>query len=130
VRCIPCEVVSQTRCHLTCPSISKKKKVGGGCAFPGADMQKPYASKCRQGKMIIDLFRDFFTKIAYFQVMNFIPVKVSTLYIFSSSVSQRAFCATENSFTSFLVIIECGVGIDRMSLCHETQASGVIHPSE
>jgi hypothetical protein len=23
----------------------------------------------------------FFTKIAYFQVMNFIPVKVSTLYL-------------------------------------------------
>jgi hypothetical protein len=43
-------------------------------------MRKPYASKCGQGKIKIDLFRDFFTKIAYFQVMNFIPVKVSTLY--------------------------------------------------
>jgi hypothetical protein len=28
----------------------------------------------------------FFTKIAYFQVMNFIPVKVSTLYIDNSMV--------------------------------------------
>jgi hypothetical protein len=44
-------------------------------------MQKPYASKCGQGKIKIDLFRDFFTKIDYFQVMNFIPVKVSTLYM-------------------------------------------------
>jgi hypothetical protein len=60
--------------------LKKKKNVGCGCALPGADMQKPYASKCGQGKIKIDLFRDFFTKIAYFQVMNFIPVKVSTLY--------------------------------------------------
>jgi hypothetical protein len=57
-----------------------KKKVGGGCALPAADMQTPYASKCGQGKIKIDLFRYFFTKIAYFQVMNFIPVKVSILY--------------------------------------------------
>jgi hypothetical protein len=39
-----------------------KKKVGGGCALPGADMQKPYASKCGQGKMKIDLFRYFLQK--------------------------------------------------------------------
>jgi hypothetical protein len=58
----------------------EKKKVVGGCALWGADMQKPCASKCGQGKIKIDLFRDFFTKIAYFQVMNFIPVKVSILY--------------------------------------------------
>jgi hypothetical protein len=57
------------------------QKVGGGCALPGADMQKPYASKCGQGKIKIVLFRYFFTKIASFEVMNFIPVKVSTLYI-------------------------------------------------
>jgi hypothetical protein len=44
-------------------------------------MQKPYAPKCGQGKTKIDLFRDFFTKITYLQVMNFIAVKVSTLYI-------------------------------------------------
>jgi hypothetical protein len=77
VRCIPCEVVFQTRCHLTYPSI-KKKKVWGGCALPGADMQKPYASKCGQTKN--RPVSGFFTKIVYFQVMNFIPVNVSTLY--------------------------------------------------
>jgi hypothetical protein len=67
-----------------------KKKVGVACALSGADMQKPYASKCGQGKIKIDLFRYFlqkspvsifFTKISYFQVMKFIPVKVSTLYV-------------------------------------------------
>jgi hypothetical protein len=40
-----------------------KKKNGGGCALPGADMQKPYASKCGQGKIKIDLFRDFLQKL-------------------------------------------------------------------
>jgi hypothetical protein len=39
-----------------------KKKVGGGCALAGADMQKPYASKCGQGKIKIDLFRYFLQK--------------------------------------------------------------------
>jgi hypothetical protein len=33
------------------------------------------------GKTKIDLFRDFFLKMVNFKVMNFIPVKVSTLYI-------------------------------------------------
>jgi hypothetical protein len=42
VRCILCQVVR------------------GGCALPGVDMQKPYASKCGQGKTKIDLFRDFY----------------------------------------------------------------------
>jgi hypothetical protein len=51
-------------------------------------MQKPYASKCRQGKTKIDRFRDFFTKTAYVQVMNFIPVKVSTLYIQSIMIAE------------------------------------------
>jgi hypothetical protein len=50
-----------------------KKKVRGCCELPGADMQKPYAPKCGQ-------VSGFFTKITYVQVMNFIPVKVSTLY--------------------------------------------------
>jgi hypothetical protein len=36
-----------------------KKKVMGGCALPGADMQKPYTPKHGQGKTKIDLFRDF-----------------------------------------------------------------------
>jgi hypothetical protein len=45
-------------------------------------MQKPYAPKCGQGKTKIDLFRDFLQKPPIqVQVMNFIPVKVSTLYI-------------------------------------------------
>jgi hypothetical protein len=34
-----------------------KKKVGGGCALPGADMQKPYASECGQGKIKIDFLQ-------------------------------------------------------------------------
>jgi hypothetical protein len=42
--------------------IFEQKKVRGGCALPGEDMQKPYASKCRQGKRKIDLFRDFLQK--------------------------------------------------------------------
>jgi hypothetical protein len=37
-----------------------KKKIGGGCALPGADMQKPYASKYGQGKIKIYLFRYFY----------------------------------------------------------------------
>jgi hypothetical protein len=57
-----------------------KKKVRGCCELPAADMQKPYTPKYGQGKTKIDLFRDFFTKITYVQVMNFISVKVSTLY--------------------------------------------------
>jgi hypothetical protein len=44
-------------------------------------MQKPYAPKYRQRKTKIDIF-GFFTKMAHVQVMNFIPVKVSTLYTF------------------------------------------------
>jgi hypothetical protein len=39
-----------------------KKKVRGGCALPGGDMQKPYAPKCKQRKTKIDLFRDFLQK--------------------------------------------------------------------
>jgi hypothetical protein len=40
-----------------------KKKVRGGCALPGGDMQKPYAPKWGQGKTKIDLFRDFLQKL-------------------------------------------------------------------
>jgi hypothetical protein len=54
--------------------------------------------------------------------------KMQRWWIFDSEtdytlVSQRAFCDTENSFTkinfiaSFLVIIECGVGIDSKFQC-------------
>jgi hypothetical protein len=34
----------------------------GGCALPGADIQKPYAPKCGKRKTKIDLFRDFLQK--------------------------------------------------------------------
>jgi hypothetical protein len=76
VHCIPCEVGVQTRCRCHLPLHLKKKS----CALPEADMQQPYMPKYGQGKTKIDLFRDFFTKIFYVQVMNFIPIKVSTLY--------------------------------------------------
>jgi hypothetical protein len=39
-----------------------KKKVRDGCAFSGADMQKPYAPNYGQQKTQIDLFRDFLQK--------------------------------------------------------------------
>jgi hypothetical protein len=39
-----------------------KKKVRGGCALPGGDMQKPYGPKYGQGKTKIDLFRNFLQK--------------------------------------------------------------------
>jgi hypothetical protein len=45
-----------------------KKKVGGGCALPEADMQKQYASKCGEGKIKIDLFRDFLQKLPIFKL--------------------------------------------------------------
>jgi hypothetical protein len=53
-----------------------EKKGRGGCA----DIQKPYAPKCGQEKTKIGLFRDFFTKIAYVLVTNFISVKVFIVY--------------------------------------------------
>jgi hypothetical protein len=40
----------------------EKKEVRGCCALPEGDMQKPYVSKCRQGKTKINLFRDFLQK--------------------------------------------------------------------
>jgi hypothetical protein len=50
-------------------------------------MQKPYAPKCGQGKTKMTYFVFFFLKIYIifiyyinFQVMYFIPVKISTLY--------------------------------------------------
>jgi hypothetical protein len=69
-------------CHLAYPSI-RRKKVRGGSELPEADTQKPTTPKCGQEKTKVDLFRDFFTKMTHVQVINFIPVKVSTLYIFS-----------------------------------------------
>jgi hypothetical protein len=39
-----------------------KKKVRGGCALPGGDVQKSYAPKCEQGKTKIDLFWVFLQK--------------------------------------------------------------------
>jgi hypothetical protein len=65
-----------------------EKKVRGGCALPRGDVQKPYAPKCGQGKTKIDLFWDFL-QITHVQVMNFIPVKVSTLYKFDLHVAME-----------------------------------------
>jgi hypothetical protein len=45
-----------------------KKKVRGGCALPGGDMQKPYPPKCGQGKTQIDQFRDLLQKLILFQL--------------------------------------------------------------
>jgi hypothetical protein len=53
-------------------------------------MQKPYAPKCGQGKTKIDLFRDFFTKTVYVQVMNFIAVKVA--------VKVTVYCSAVHTF--------------------------------
>jgi hypothetical protein len=59
--------------------LKKKKKFRSGCQLPGADMQKPHAKMwVRKNKN--RPVSGFFTKIANVQVMNFIPVKVSTLY--------------------------------------------------
>jgi hypothetical protein len=59
-----------------------KKKVRGGYELPGADMLKPYVPKYGQGKNKNRPVSGFFTKITCVKVMNFITVKVSTLYIF------------------------------------------------
>jgi hypothetical protein len=48
--------------HLYEIEYTFEKKIGGGCALPGADMQKPYASKCGQRKIKIYLFRYFLQK--------------------------------------------------------------------
>jgi hypothetical protein len=61
VRCIPCELSNKVSVGVPF-YIFEKKKVRGGCALPGGDMQKPYAPKCGQGKTKIDLFRDFLQK--------------------------------------------------------------------
>jgi hypothetical protein len=82
---------------VTWHTFTFEKKVRDSYALPGGDMEKPYSPKCGQGKTKIDLFRDFFTKIAYVQVMNFIPVKVSTLYGVIYYVSSGP---TENNHNS------------------------------
>jgi hypothetical protein len=46
----------------------------------------------------------FFTKIAYFQVMNFIPVKVSTLYVWESFTSGTVY-SLHRIFPGHLVIV-------------------------
>jgi hypothetical protein len=52
-----------------------KKKVRGGCALPGGDMQKAICTKMWARKNKNRPISGFFTKTAYVQVMNFIPVK-------------------------------------------------------
>ncbi|CAH1373407.1 unnamed protein product [Tenebrio molitor] len=62
-----CPFVTLNRIQLgvTWHTLTFEKKVRGDCAHLRGDVQKPYAPKCGQGKTKIDLFRDFFTKIAY-----------------------------------------------------------------
>jgi hypothetical protein len=73
-----------------------KKKVRGGSALPGGDMQKPYTPKCGQGKTKNDLFRDFFT------VMNFIPVKFPHCIVVLVIFSKKLLCKVSIFFTSRL----------------------------
>jgi hypothetical protein len=71
-------------------------------------MQKPYAPKYGQGKTKIDLFRDFFTKITHVQVVNFIPVKVSTLYTLYVTIMYSNFKKTmlgHDNLTDFILYI-------------------------
>jgi uncharacterized protein YfaT (DUF1175 family) len=74
VCCIPWEVAFQTRCHLAYP-----KKLGVVAHVREHICKNDMCQNVGKEKQI-DLFRNFFTKIAYVQVMNFIPVKVFTLY--------------------------------------------------
>jgi hypothetical protein len=64
---------------LGIPFYLKKKKLGVGCELPGAEMQKTICAKIWARKNKNRSVSGFFAKIIYVQVMNFIPVKVSTL---------------------------------------------------
>jgi hypothetical protein len=89
------------------------KKVRGGCALAGADMQKPYASKCGQGEIKIPV-SGFFTKIAYFQVMNFIPVKVSILYVQSRAINF----GRQGHYLTQLKMVDCKTIVNNLS-CYD-----------
>jgi hypothetical protein len=77
VHCIHCEVSFQTRCHLA--YLPLKKKLGVVAHFREEICHwcaKMWARKNKNRPLT-----GFFTETAYVQVMNFIPAKVSTLYI-------------------------------------------------
>jgi hypothetical protein len=74
VRCIPCEVAFQTRCHLTYP-----------CALPEADI----SAKMWAGKTVI--VSQCFTKITYVQVTNLIPIKVPHCIIIFHGIFSRSY---------------------------------------
>jgi hypothetical protein len=69
VRCIPCEVAFQTRCHLVYP-LHLKKKLGVVAHFREEICKNHMHQNVGTEKQ----------KSPYVQVVNFIPVKVSTLY--------------------------------------------------
>jgi hypothetical protein len=52
----------------------------GDCELPEADTQKPYAKMWARNNKNRPV-SGFFTKITYVQVIHFIPVKISTLYL-------------------------------------------------
>jgi hypothetical protein len=52
-----------------------KKKISGGCALLGGDMQKPYVPKCGQAKTKIDLFWDFLLKQPMFKLWFLFQLK-------------------------------------------------------
>jgi hypothetical protein len=58
----------------------EKKKVRGGCALPERDMQKPYVSKCGQGKTKIycqrSTFLDYMDYIAVQLVQSAVVIDV------------------------------------------------------
>jgi hypothetical protein len=99
VRCIPWEVVFQTRSLDISLSTLKKR---GSCAFLGADKQKPYAPKCGQGKTIIDV-SGFFYKNCLGMSKFFIPVKAATMYrVIINDCSRSRPCPCYEIFAAFM----------------------------
>jgi hypothetical protein len=82
VHCFLCEVGFQTRCHLAYP-FTWKKKLGVAAHFREKICKKQMRQNLGKEKQKSTCFGIFFTKSAYFQVINFIPVEVSTLCIHS-----------------------------------------------
>jgi hypothetical protein len=72
------EVDFQTRCHLAYFSIKKKRE--GWLRASGSRYAKTIGMRQNVGREKQKSVSGFFTKITNVQVMNFIPVKVSTLY--------------------------------------------------
>jgi hypothetical protein len=94
VHCIPCEINSglyslrsglSNEVSLGIPFHLKKKEVTGGSAGIYAKASESRYAKAISAKMWARKNKNrpvsgFFTKTVYVHVMNFIPVKVSTLY--------------------------------------------------